>query len=268
MNEKLIVLGTGNANAVNCFNTCFALQNANEYLLVDAGGGNGILKQLKEAGIPLSAVKNMIVTHAHTDHVLGVIWVLRMIATAQIKGSFSGEFRVYGHKELLETVRTLCSLTLQKKHLDRFDNGVRFIPVSDGETLTVGPWRTVFFDIRSTKMKQYGFSLTLQNGRILTCLGDEPYNPACRQYAENADWLLSEAFCLYADRDIFHPYEKHHSTVKDAAALASELHAKQLVLWHTEDTDLCNRKAKYTAEAKTQFGGEIYVPDDLETLTL
>ena len=47
--EKVIILGTGNAGVKNCYNTCFALKNKNEYLLVDAGGGNGILKQLELA---------------------------------------------------------------------------------------------------------------------------------------------------------------------------------------------------------------------------
>lgn len=37
--EKVIILGTGNAGVKNCYNTCFALKNKNEYLLVDAGGG-------------------------------------------------------------------------------------------------------------------------------------------------------------------------------------------------------------------------------------
>ena len=50
--EKLIILGTGNANATKCYNTCLALQNERGYFLVDAGGGNGILVQLEKAGIP------------------------------------------------------------------------------------------------------------------------------------------------------------------------------------------------------------------------
>lgn len=43
--ERLIILGTGNASIKNCYNTCFALEYNNEYLFVDAGGENGILKQ-------------------------------------------------------------------------------------------------------------------------------------------------------------------------------------------------------------------------------
>ena len=46
MPTNLILLGTGNALVTRYYNTCFALQNNNEYFLTDAGGGNGILAQL------------------------------------------------------------------------------------------------------------------------------------------------------------------------------------------------------------------------------
>ena len=36
--ERLIVLGTGNAQATHCYNTCYAMQKGEEYFLVDAGG--------------------------------------------------------------------------------------------------------------------------------------------------------------------------------------------------------------------------------------
>lgn len=35
--EKLTVLGTGNAMVTRCYNTCFALQEGSEAVLVDAG---------------------------------------------------------------------------------------------------------------------------------------------------------------------------------------------------------------------------------------
>ena len=122
--------------------------------------------------------------------------------------------------------------------------------------------------ILSTKAKQFGFTLTLRNGRKLTCMGDEPYNPACRRYAEGADWLLHEAFCLYEDRERFKPYEKWHSTARDAADNARELGVKNLVIWHTEDTDLEHRKTRYTKEARERFDGNVLVPDDREIIEL
>ena len=48
---KLTMLGTGNAKVTECYNTCFLLNDENGYFLVDGGGGNGILKQLKSAGV-------------------------------------------------------------------------------------------------------------------------------------------------------------------------------------------------------------------------
>ena len=44
--ELLYVFGTGNAAVTNLYNTCFALRDSDEYFMVDAGGGNGILKIL------------------------------------------------------------------------------------------------------------------------------------------------------------------------------------------------------------------------------
>ena len=83
-----------------------------------------------------------------------------------------------------------------------------------------------------------------------------------------SDWLLSEAFCLYEDRDRFKPYEKHHSTVKDACELAQRLGVPHLVLWHTEDKNYDRRKELYTAEGARYYTGDLHVPYDLEVIAL
>ena len=115
---------------------------------------------------------------------------------------------------------------------------------------------------------QFGFRLGLDNGKVLVCAGDEPYNPVCEPYVQGADWLLHEAFCLYRDRERFQPYEKHHSTVKEACMLAKELGAENLVLWHTEDTDLAERKTAYGEEGRMYYDGNLIVPDDGEVILL
>ena len=78
--ELLYVFGTGNATVTNLYNTCFALRDGDEYFMVDAGGGNGILKILDNMQVPLERIHHIFVTHAHTDHVLGIVWMIRMIA--------------------------------------------------------------------------------------------------------------------------------------------------------------------------------------------
>ena len=140
--------------------------------------------------------------------------------------------------------------------------------MKDGETRHILSYDVTFFDIHSTKLKQFGFTLTLNNGRKLTCAGDEPYNPVCEKYVRGSDWLLHEAFCLYADRDIWKPYEKHHSTVKDACELAESLGIPNLVLWHTEDSNVAGRERLYKSEGKRYYSGNIYVPDDESLIAL
>ena len=110
--------------------------------------------------------------------------------------------------------------------------------------------------------------VAVNNGRKLTCVGDEPYNPDCEQYVRGSDWLLHEAFCLYAERDIWKPYEKHHSTVKDACELAESLGIPNLVLWHTEDSNVAGRERLYKSEGKRYYSGNIYVPDDESLIAL
>ena len=54
----------------------------------------------------------------------------------------------------------------------------------------------------------------------------------------------------------------------DAARLAEELRVKNLILYHTENRTLDTRRERYTMEAKTAFRGQVFVPDDLERITL
>ena len=46
------------------------------------------------------------------------------------------------------------------------------------------------------------------------------------------------------------------------------LDVRNLILYHTEDSDLERRKRAYSTEAGKNFMGDIYVPDDIETIIL
>ncbi len=267
--EQLYVFGTGNAAVTRCYNTCFAVRdNSGRFFMVDAGGGNGILKILEDMKVSFEQIHDIFVTHEHTDHILGIVWMVRFIATRIKTDTYEGDLNIYCHEDLVSTIDTLCRLTIQGKLYKLIGERIHLIPVHDGETCHILNYQVTFFDIHSTKAKQYGFTTVLENGRRLTCAGDEPYNPLCRPYVEGSDWLLHEAFCLYKERDRFKPYEKHHSTVKDACELAGQLQIPNLVLWHTEDKSIDRRKELYLEEGARYYTGNLYVPDDKEILNL
>lgn len=83
------------------------------------------------------------------------------------------------------------------------------------------------------------------------------------------NWLIcKKEFCKQYQAEVFHPYEKHHSTVKGACKLAEELDVKNLLLYHTEDTNLSQRKELYQKEGKRYFKGKLWIPNDLERIEL
>jgi len=268
MTDRLIVLGTGNAAVTHCYNTCFAIDTADGLILCDAGGGSGILRQLEDTKIGWEKVHHLILTHAHSDHLLGAVWVIRMIATRMNAGKYEGQLHIYCTPVVREGLTAMAQLTLQKKMWSQIGKGILFHDIADGQTETLAGHEVTFFDIQSTKMQQHGFTLKLSDGSKLCCLGDEPYNPLCQKHVDGAKWLLCEAFCLYGDRDVFKPYEKHHSTVKEACELAQELGIPHLVIWHTEDKHIADRKRLYSEEGKAYYTGDLYVPDDLDVIEL
>lgn len=259
----ITMLGTGSALVTRCYNTCFILHSADgSMLLVDAGGGNGILRQLERAGIACDTIHNLFVTHAHTDHLLGCVWMMRMAL------QFRYPLHVWSHPKVIRVLTRICMDILPQKEAEGFGQFVVTHELEDGEHFKVGNMHLQCFDIHSTKEMQYGLRAIMPDGQRVCCLGDEPFNEHSRKYAEGADWLLCEAFCLYGDRERFHPYEKHHTTVLDAARLAQGLRVRNLILYHTEDKTLETRKHRYTAEAMSAFNGRVFVPDDLERIEL
>lgn len=237
-------------------------------LLVDAGGGNGILAQLEKAKINLSDIHDMFITHAHTDHILGAVWIVRMIIHRIKDEEYSGVFTVYSHDKALKVLDWICHMTLPKNDLSFIGKSIFFRELQDKDMFCVGNANFQCFDLKSTKEKQFGFGAEISNGIKLVCLGDEPYNEANQDYVKNADWLLCEAFCLYKDRYTFKPYEKHHSTALEAGTLAEKLNIKNLLLYHTEDKNMSTRKKNYTIEASQNFRGKVFVPNDLEIINI
>lgn len=264
---KLTMLGTGNAFVTKCYNTCFVMEDNNEYLMVDAGGGSQIFRQLELAGFKWQDMRHIFVTHKHLDHLMGIIWMMRIITQNMKQKSYDGEAYIYGHDEVIDLLIDMAGKLLPAKEVSFIGDRLHMVKLSDGDEFTALGNKCVAFDIGSTKAKQFGFTMYYGDKKF-TCLGDEPYNECEKEYAEGSQWLLHEAFCLYSEVDIYKPYEKHHSTAKDACELAESLGVKNLVLYHTEDKNIQNRKELYTAEGKPYFTGNLFVPDDLEVIEI
>lgn len=264
---RLVMLGTGKAMVTKCYNTCFVLDSDNGSIMVDAGGGNGILTQVEKAGLDWSKIRALFITHAHTDHIIGGIWVLRKINSLIKQNKYNGLFKVYGLAENLNYLKYSCDFLLS----DSLSDQIQLIPIWGEDKFTECGVKFEVININSTKKAQLGFRAVISNydkELLMVCLGDEPCHETSEKYVKNADWLLAEAFCLRSEKELFQPYEKSHSTAYDAGQTAEKLGVKNLLLYHTEDSDLENRAKKYTEEAMQNFKGNIFVPDDLEVIRI
>lgn len=259
----LTMLGTGHATVTKCYNTCFVLRGQDSCFLVDGGGGNQILRILEEQEIALTQIHDLFITHSHSDHILGAVWIIRRIGQLMRGGEYEGELRIYACDEVMEDLRTICKIVLMKKVTKLFGDRMQLIRLRDGDSHTILDREITFFDIMSTKLIQYGFKLEEEN--LLFC-GDEPLNQNFFSQAKGVSWMLHEAFCLYAEKEKFAPYEKHHSTVRDVCQTAEELQIKNLILMHTEDSHIQDRKRLYKEEGEAVFSGKLWVPDDGERI--
>ncbi len=265
---KITFLGTGHATVTKIYNTCFLFKKENvaEIFLVDAGGGNEILRRLELAKLDINDIKHMFISHKHTDHILGAVWIVRKIIQEYRSGNYKNKLKFYGSEDVKNVLYEICRLTLKEKFYILLDDVVSFNNIEKKNKYKILNRDIEFFDINSVDDLQYGFKYEFEKGKVLTFLGDQPFNESSREFVWGADWLIHEAFCRYEDRDRFKPYQKAHVTVKEACEVAEEKKVNNLILCHTEDS--LDKKKTYTEESKSYYFGNIYIPNDMEEITL
>ena len=227
-----------------------------------------LFNQLKKSGIDWKKIDRIFVTHKHVDHILGILWMMRMICQYVHQGEHPGNVEIYANSEVISALSQMANLVLQEREIKQIGTNLRLVPLDDGDEKSILNHRFSFFDLGAEKDYQFGFVMYSGKNKFLACCGDRPLLDEKKEYARECDWLLHEAFCLKSEAGIFKPYEKHHVTVSDAADIAHELRVKNLVLYHTEDKNIANRKQLYTEECRNSFSGNIFVPDDLDVIEL
>ncbi len=266
--QKIIMLGVGHGFVYQLYNTCFLMQNDNQYLLVDTGGGVQIVERLEKLNVPLTSIHDIFISHSHTDHILGLFWLLKKLTGMVKKGKYEGKLNIYCNDEVANAIRSIYPHLFPNAYMEMIASYLNIVVVEDNETKKIANRKYTFFDAKARGNKLCGFEMLLDNGKKLIFLGDETCNLKLYDKIRNADYVMHEAFCLDGEQDIFKPYEKRHSTVKSVCESFDKLNIENLILFHTEDTHIDNRKELYLREGKEYFHGNIIVPDELEEILL
>lgn len=264
---KIIMLGTGAGGTLDLYNTCFFIQNKQGVFLVDTGGSIEIIKRMKMVGVKLNEVKNIFISHSHTDHILGLIWMFKKLSRMAMRGEIKEKINIYCNKTVYEAIKGVASYILPNILTEAIYKVVNFIILHDGNKFTINGNCYEFFDIHAKGTEQYGFESDFDNIHFIF-LGDETLNPILYDRVKKADYVMHEAFCLDKEEGIFHAYEKNHSTALSSAKIMQRLDVKNLILYHTEESHGKERKELYTKEAETVFNGRVFVPNDLEEIEI
>lgn len=287
--DKITMLGTGHAMTFGCFNTCFVYENENGKMLVDTGGGKQLLAQLNHVGISTGEIQAVFISHRHTDHILGLPWLFQSIG-----GPGSDKpLTLYLHQDVMRVAKGMLELLFPEK-LAEAEKHLRFVPVLDGGEAEILGRKVQFMDLHSPNVPQFGFSMTLGNGKRFVFHGDVPFEESNRERITGVDYLMHEAFHLASQKPGMPgkmpmpggpkhgpmpggmppmpggkgPGKMGHSTVKEAAGYGKSLGVKTMILVHGTDSGLETRKQDYICEAQQVFDGEIYAPDDFDVIEL
>lgn len=287
--DKITMLGTGHAMTFKCFNTCFVYENENGKMLVDTGGGNGLLRQLQEAGINAGEISAVFISHRHTDHIMGLPWLFRSIGGPGSRQKLT----LYLHRDVYQVAKGMAELLFPEK-LTEIMNSCEFVEVKHGDEAEILGRRVRFLDLNSPNVPQFGFSMVLGDGRRFVFHGDVPFDEGNRGEIQGTEVLMHEAFNLASEK---HgpgpggmppmpggpggpggmppmpggpggPGKMGHSTVKQAAGYGASLGVKTLILVHGSDSDMEGWQTAYIREAREKFDGEIFAPYDLDVIEL
>lgn len=265
--NRLIMLGVGNGSTENLYNTCFVIQNKKGNFLVDAGGSIGIITRLRQANIDYKALEHIFISHRHTDHILGLIWLFKLIGVAIYRKEIKHRINVYSNSDVNESIILILEHTLPALFVKLLKENINFVILEDGDKHIINDIEYTFFDAKAKGFKLFGFECILNNKRLVF-LGDETLKLDLYDRVRNADYVMHEVFCLESDRNKYVDVLVGHSTIKDVSEIINELNVKNLILYHTEETYGKDRKRIYFEEGNKYYKGKLYIPDDLEIIEI
>lgn len=265
--SKLIMLGTGAGFNKYFYNTCFVINHNDKNFLIDAGGSQEISYRLLEKNIELTEIHDIFISHSHTDHILGLIWLFKAFSAFGVFRKIQ-KLNIYCNQSVCDAIKGICKYTLPQRHIEKLQKCLNFIIIKPGDKLNIIGLDFSFFDSFDEGNNLTCFE-TIIDGKSLVFLGDATCNNKNYDILKKKDYVMHEAFCLDKDADIYKPYEKHHSTVKSICESLKDFNIKNLILYHTVDDYKDSRKKEYLEEVKMcDYKGNVIVPEDMEEIQL
>jgi ribonuclease Z len=262
-----------------------------EGILIDCG--EGIQRQMKIAGIKLTKITKILITHWHGDHVLGLPGLLQSLAASE----YNRKLYIFGPKGTKNYFKKLTELFILELSfeiiVEEVEKGFFFENeeyMLEAQALEHGMATVGYSFVEKDKRKinvefvkkkgipegpllgelQKGKSITFKGAKIsvqeathlvkgkkLAIILDTLLCDSCYKLAENADTLICES--SYASNLENKAHEYKHLTAQQAALIASQSNVKQLVLTHFSTR--YKNSQEIEEDARTYFNNIICAED-------
>lgn len=247
---KLVILGTAtNIPDATHENTHMVLVGSERMVLID-GPGNPYSRML-QAGLDVTKLTDIVMTHFHPDHVAGIPLLLMAIGLSGRKEPLNlfGNAHCMGHM-----LNLLDAYSWETWHF--FD--VNCVTVPEEECFMIV--ENGEFNLFTSPVKHFIPAIGiraefLKSGKVLAYSGDTAPTSSLDKLAKNADVLIHEAAGASVG----------HSSAGQAAELAAQMNVKALHLVHYPVGGFNGNKL--IEEAGEIFKGEIVLAKDFDELT-
>lgn len=244
---KLIILGTSNAVPdVDHENTHMAVIGEERSLMIDCV--NNPIVRLRQAGLPVNALTDLVLTHFHPDHVSGVP---SLLMNSWLMGRHD-PLNVYGLAHTLDRIERLMEDYEWQAWPNFFPVHFKRQPETELEPVFESREMRVFSSPVRHLIPTIGLRIEFpQSGRAIAYSCDTEPCPEVARLAAGVDVLIHEATGA----------TRGHSSAAQAGMMAREANAKQLVLIHYRTGDNYDTRP-LISEARKNYTGEVTLASD------
>ena len=263
-------LGTGAGAAVNPQRGAASLLLAHDDSLTLLDSGPGFMERMAAASLDPDRVSNVILSHLHFDHALGIIDLFTRLIVRR------GEpVTVFGPRDTdayIEAALGFARLNSTRPQSLEWLDGVSVELTRPGDAREVGGVSVTSVEVPHAPYLECLARRFTAGGRSFVYTGDTIYAPdALVPLADGADLLIHEAFTEQAlertaaqlperARDGFRRgMHSVHSPADAAAQIAAAAGVRTLVLTHLMPEE---RPAELIAAVREHYAGEVLIAQD------
>lgn len=228
---QLQFVGCGDAfGSGGRFNTCFHVVGGRSNFLIDCGASS--LIALKKLGIERNAIRAILITHFHADHVGGLPF---FILDSQFFSKRVEPLVIAGPPGLRKWFVTALETAFPgaAKTKQRFDLQLR--ELEPGAQVELDEVRVTPYLVRHGKPEGRFFALRIEvEDRVIAYTGDTEWTETLVTAARNADLFIAEAY--FRDKSV-----PLHLDLATLERHLPEIAAQRVILTHMSDDMLAQR---------------------------